>query len=327
MTLNNALRAGFYRTMALSRAFDNRLIEIYSIGKSPIFMFGGGPLPGELHSSNGQEPVGAGVCAALGPDDMITADHRPHHIAVARGVNLARMAAELQGKKSGLSGGRGGHMHIYDSAVNFSASAIIAEGLAPAAGMALARRMQGRPGVGVGFIGDGAANQGAVHEILNLAALHKLPFIMVIQDNKWAVTTHKSASTSIERNSDRAASYGIAGEFVAGNDVEDIYAAACRAVERARAGEGPTLLEIETVRLTGHFAGDPGAYLSPQQRKYQVDYIPLYRNKLLDAGVLTTESAEQIDADVAREIDAAFAAAADSPYPEPSEAMSCVFAD
>jgi pyruvate dehydrogenase E1 component alpha subunit len=312
--------------MKLSRAFDDRLIEIYGIGKTPIFMFSGGPLPGELHSSNGQEPVGAGVCAALSPDDMITADHRPHHIAVARGVDLARMAAELQGKKSGLSGGRGGHMHIYDSAVNFSASAIIAEGLAPAAGMALARRMQGRPGVGVGFIGDGAANQGAVHEILNLAALHKLPFIMVIQDNKWAVTTHKSTSTSIERNSDRAASYGIVGEFVAGNDVEKIYEAACRAVARARAGEGPTLLEIETVRLTGHFAGDPGAYLSPEQRKYQVDCIPLYRHMLIESGVLTAEAAERIDADVAAQIDDAFAEAASSPYPDPAEAMNCVFA-
>lgn len=327
MTLTNSLRENFYRTMVLSRAFDDKLIEIYGIGKTPIFMFSGGPLPGELHSSNGQEPVGAGVCAALSADDMITADHRPHHIAVARGVNLARMAAELTGKKMGLSGGRGGHMHIYDASVNFSASALIAEGLAPAAGMALARRMQGKPGVGVGFIGDGAANQGAVHEILNLAALHKLPFILVIQDNKWAVTTHKSVSTSVERNSDRAASYGIVGEFVAGNHVERIYEAACRAVARARAGEGPTLLEIETVRLTGHFAGDPGAYLSAEQRKYQVDCIPLYRSELIEAGVLTANQAATIDAAALREVEAAFAIAADSPYPEPAEAMNCVFAN
>ena len=137
MTIPTNIRRSMYETMVRSRFLDDSLTEQYWIGKRPVFAFGAGPLPGELHTSHGQEPVGAGVCAALSDDDMITTGHRPHHIAVARNVDLKKMAAELFGKKAGLSGGRGGHMHLYDKSVNFSSSGIIAEGLGPAAGMAL----------------------------------------------------------------------------------------------------------------------------------------------------------------------------------------------
>ena len=181
MALTAELRRSFYEKMWLSRAFDDAMIALYWEGKLPIFAFGAGPLPGELHCSNGAEPVGAGVCGALSADVMITADHRPHHVAVCRGVDLDRMSAELLGKKPGLSQGKGGHMHIYDPAVNFASSGIIAEGMAPAAGMALARRLQKRPGIAVTFLGEGAANQGAFHEVLNMVGLWKLLYAAVVR--------------------------------------------------------------------------------------------------------------------------------------------------
>ena len=324
MALTPELRRGFYEKMWLSRAFDDAMIALYWEGKLPIFAFGAGPLPGELHCSNGAEPVGAGVCGALDADDMITADHRPHHVAVCRGVDLDRMSAELLGKKPGLSQGKGGHMHIYDPAVNFASSGIIAEGMAPAAGMALARRLQKRPGIAVTFLGEGAANQGAFHEVLNMVGLWKLPVITVVQDNEWGVSTAKSESTAVERNSDRAAGYGMAGEYVASNDPDDIHEAACRAVERARAGKGGTILELKTARLQGHFMGDQQAYI-PEQMK-QVDPLPLYRAKLVKGGVLTEDQADAIEAAAKARMEKAMQFAKEAPYPEPHEAFDHVFA-
>jgi TPP-dependent pyruvate/acetoin dehydrogenase alpha subunit len=319
-------RLAMLELMLRSRAFDDALTEQYWVGKSPIFAFGKGPLPGELHTSHGQEPVGAAVAAALTPEDMITVGHRPHHIAVARGVDLKRMAAELFGKAPGLSGGRGGHMHIYDRSCNFSSSGIIGEGLGPAAGMALARRMQGKPGIAVSVIGDGAVNQGAFHEVMNLVGLHKLPFICVIEDNKYGVTTHKSASTAIERNSDRAPLYAMTGESVTGNDPDAILAAMQRAVTRARAGDGGTILEVETARLSGHFMGDPAAYITTERKPYQSDPIPRYRDKLIAEKVLSEERYEQVKAATKAEVAEAIRFALDAPYPAPEQALEHVFA-
>lgn len=324
MALTAELRRSFYEKMWLSRAFDDAMIALYWEGKLPIFAFGAGPLPGELHCSNGAEPVGAGVCGALSADDMITADHRPHHVAVCRGVDLDRMSAELLGKKPGLSQGKGGHMHIYDPAVNFASSGIIAEGMAPAAGMALARRLQKKPGIAVTFLGEGAANQGAFHEVLNMVGLWKLPVITVVQDNEWGVSTAKSESTAIERNSDRAASYGLAGEYVASNDPDDIYEATVRAVERARSGKGGTILELKTARLQGHFMGDQQAYI-PEQMK-QVDPLPLYRAKLVKLGVLSEADADGIEAAAKARMEKAMTFAKEAPYPDASEAFDHVFA-
>ncbi len=327
MSLTSDVRRKMYEVMVRSRAFDDRLTEQYWIDKKPIFAFGAGPLPGELHTSHGQEPVGAGVCAALLADDMITTGHRPHHIAVARGVDLKSLTAEIFGRKTGLSGGRGGHMHIYDKRVNFSSSGIIAEGLGPAAGMALARKMQGKPGIGISFIGEGAVNQGAFHEVMNIVGVFKLPFICVIEDNKYAVTTHKSASTATERNSDRATCYGMTGEFVSGNDPDLIYAAAERAVTRARTGGGGTILEVETARLLGHFMGDPGGYITGERKLYQVDPIPIYRRRLIDENILTEATASALELAVNTEVNEAMRFAAESPFPDPIDALNCTFAD
>lgn len=326
MALDAETRIGFYRGLLLSRAVDDALVEQYWVGKSPIFSFAAGPLPGELHSSRGQEPVGVGVCAALSADDFITTGHRPHHVAVARGVDAKRMVAEIMGKATGLSGGVGGHMHLYDPAVRFSSSGIIAEGMGPVAGMALARKMQGLPGIGVTFIGNAAVQQGAFHEVLNIVSLYKIPYICVIEDNKWGVTTDRAEATIVERDVIRAESYGMVGEFVSGNDVEAIYEAAQRAVTRAREDNKATLLEVETVRLDGHFIGDPASYIKGERKAYQIDPIPLYRDRLIAEGVLDEAADARIVAETAAEAREAIRFGLESPYPETAAAFAHVFA-
>lgn len=326
MALNQSVQRWMYELMLESRYFDDAIFAAYFEGKNPVFNMAKGPVPGEMHQSFGQEPCAVGVVAHLGPDDVVGAAHRPHHVAIARGVNLPRMAAELFGKKTGLSGGRGGHMHLYDRSVNFFCSGIIAEGLGPAAGTALARKIQGLPGVAVAYIGEAAANQGAFHEVMNMASLWKLPFICVIEDNKYGVSVPKRLSTAVERNPDRGAAYGCFGEYVEGNDPDKIYAAAAIAVARARAGEGPTILELETERLHGHFIGDPALYRSDAERGAQQDPIPAYRRRLLEAGALDDAAAVALEAAVKARVSAAITFARDSPYPEPASALDRLYA-
>jgi pyruvate dehydrogenase E1 component alpha subunit len=286
-----------------------------------------GPIPGEMHLSDGQEPCAVGVCAHLQAQDTVTATHRPHHIAIAKGVNLDEMAAEIFGRRTGLSGGRGGHMHLFDARVSFCCSGIIAAGMGPAVGAALAAKLRGSRNVAVAFIGEGAANQGAFHESLNLAALWKVPAIFVIEDNAWSISVSKRSSTAIERNSDRAAAYGIAGLHVAGNDPDAIYAAAGEAIERARYGGGPSLIEIETWRLEGHFMGDAEGYRPAGEvdRLKSIDPIVRYRRRLLDSGL----PASELDAEEAaarQAVESAIRFARKSAAPQAEEAYQHVFA-
>lgn len=318
-------RIWMYEAMLKSRLFDDALFEAYWEGKKPVFHMGKGPLPGEMHQSFGQEPTAVGVCAHLGPDDAVGAGHRPHHVAIARGVNLKRMAAEVFGKKTGLSGGRGGHMHLYDNSVNFFCSGIIAEGMGPGAGIALARKMQKKPGIAVAYNGDGAVNQGAFHEVMNMAALWKLPFVCVIEDNNYAVSVTTKESTVVPAWK-RAAGYDCPGEYVKGNDPDLIFEAAARAVQHAREGKGPSILEIETERLHGHFIGDSAGYRSKDEVAGQKDPIPLYRKRLLDEKVLTSADMETLEANVKKEVDAAIKFARESEYPAPTEALDRVYA-
>jgi TPP-dependent pyruvate/acetoin dehydrogenase alpha subunit len=318
-------RIWMYATMLKSRLFDDAVFEAYWEGKKPVFHMGKGPLPGEMHQSFGQEPTAVGVVAHLGPDDAVGAGHRPHHVAIARGVNLERMAAELFGKKTGLSGGRGGHMHLYDNKVNFFCSGIIAEGMGPGAGIALARKLQKKPGIAVAYNGDGAVNQGAFHEVMNMAALWKLPFVCVIEDNKYAVSVTTQESTVVPAWK-RAAGYNCPGEYVQGNDPDLIFEAASRAVQHARDGKGPAILEIETERLHGHFIGDSAGYRSKDEVAGQKDPIPLYRKRLLDEKVSSGTDMESLEAKVKKEVDEAIQFGRDSEYPAPNEALERVFA-
>lgn len=317
-----------YRMMVTSRKFEEAIETIYMEGKTPAFNMADGPIPGEMHLSNGQEPVAAGVCAHLNADDVVTATHRPHHQAIAKGVNLERMAAEIFGKQSGLSGGRGGHMHIFDADVNFACSGIIAQGMGPAVGAALSRKMQNKPGVAVAFVGEGAVNQGGWHEAMNLASLWKVPFVCVVEDNAWGISVSKEASTSISNISERAAAYGIPGVHIKDNDPYAIYEAAGNAVARARAGEGPSLLVVDTYRLAGHFMGDAEGY-RPEGEKdalFAKDPIPAMRAKMVADGSASENELESIESDALAAVNAAIKYARDSKDPSPEDALTKVFA-
>jgi TPP-dependent pyruvate/acetoin dehydrogenase alpha subunit len=320
-------RKKMYADMVTSRAFEEALKPAYLEGKQPVFNMANGPIPGEMHLSDGQEPCAAGVCAHLDAGDTVTATHRPHHVAIAKGVNLDEMAAEIFGRRTGLSGGRGGHMHLFDARVNFCCSGIIAQGMGPAVGAALAAKLRGSRAVAVAFIGEGAANQGAFHEALNLAAVWRVPAIFVIEDNAWGISVSKRASTAVERNSHRAAAYGIPGTHVADNDPDEVYDAAGEAVARARDGGGPSLIEIETCRLEGHFMGDAQGYRPPGEldRLKAIDPIARYRRRLIEAGV-SAEALSAIEEEARRKVQDAVAFARRSPAPAAEEALHHVFA-
>jgi len=328
MKPSNETQREMYRNMVTSRKFEEAIAKIYFEGKTPAFNMAAGPIPGEMHLSDGQEPVAIGVCAHLNADDVVTATHRPHHQAIAKGVDLKKMAAEIFGKKTGLSGGRGGHMHLFDPNVNFACAGIIAQGMGPAVGAALSRKMQGKPGVAVAFVGEGAVNQGGWHEAMNLAAVWNLPFVCVIEDNAWGISVAKAAATAVADNAERAAAYGIPGKRVEGNDPYEIYEVAGEAIARARAGEGPSLLEIETYRLAGHFIGDAEGY-RPEGEKdalFAKDPMPLMRAKMLADAVATEAELDAIESQSEAIVEAAIQYARESENPAPQDALTAVFA-
>jgi len=266
------------------------------------------------------------VCAHLRTDDALTATHRPHHLAIAHGMDLRAMAAEIFGRVDGLGRGRGGHMHLFDPATHFSCSGIIAEGYPPALGMAFAFQRAGSDRVAVAVTGEGAANQGAFHESLNLAALWNLPVVFVVEDNDWGISVPRSASTAVPSNADRAAGYGIPGERIEDNDVDAVWEAAGRAVARARAGEGPSLLEVHTLRLWGHFEGDAQGYRPELAELPSRDPIPAYESRLREAGVLDDDAVAAARDDARTRVEEAVAFAKASPVPDPATARSYVFA-
>ena len=324
--MDDKTRLDLYRVMVLSRTYEEAILREYHADKKPAFDIGAGLVPGEMHLSAGQEPVAAGVCAHLRGDDAVTASHRPHHVAIAHGVDLDKMTAEIFGREGGLGHGRGGHMHLFDPHVHFSCSGIIAEGLPPALGQAFAFKRAGSDRVAVAFTGEGAANQGAFHESLNLAALWKLPVVFVVEDNDWAISVPRDVSTAIPSNADRATGYGIPGERIDDNDVEAIYAAAGTAVGRARAGEGPTLVEIHTLRLWGHFEGDPQAYRPELADVPGQDPIPAYEQRLTQDGVLDADAAKAIKDEASDRVEKAISFAKSSPVPAPETALDYLFA-
>jgi TPP-dependent pyruvate/acetoin dehydrogenase alpha subunit len=260
--VDNKMSLDFYKKMVRIRTYEEAIRRDYHADKTPAWDIGAGLIPGEMHLSAGQEPVAAGLCANLRDSDAITAPHRSHHLALAKGVSMNAMTAEIFGRTTGLGKGKGGHMHLFDPSQHFSCSGIIAEGIPVAVGQAFAFKHRGTDNVAVAVAGEGA-----FHEALNLASLWKLPVVFVIEDNDWAISVPRDHSTSIPNNATRAAAYGMPGERVEGNDVEAMYQASKRAVDRARAGDGPSLLEIHTVRLWGHFEGDAQAYRGDELAK------------------------------------------------------------
>lgn len=315
-----------YKTMVKSRYFEDTMEQVYTEGKSP-FNIGAGTVPGEMHLSTGQEPAAVGICAHLRDDDTVTSPHRPHHHAIAKGVDLKRMTAEMFGKTSGLGKGKGGHMHLFDPAVKFSCSGIVASGMPHAVGAILAARKKGSDAIAVTFIGEGATNAGVFHESINLAALWKLPLIVVVEDNQYGISVSKDAATPVESNDMRAPAYGIVGEKVVDNDPIAMYEASERAVKRARNGEGPTIIEIETYRYLGHFQGDAELYRPEGETEglRAKDSIDKLKNYLLENGVYTEQELEENERHVKDEVDEAYQFARDSEYPEPQHALEDVF--
>lgn len=325
--LTDVGRRDLLDTMVLIRTYEEAIRREYYADKKPAFDIGAGLVPGEMHLSAGQEPVAAGVCAHLTEDDAVTATHRPHHLAIAHGVPLDAMTAEIFGRETGLGHGRGGHMHLFDPARHFSCSGIIAEGLPPALGQAFAFKRQGNNRVAVAVTGEGAANQGAFHESLNLAAVWNLPVIFVVEDNDWGISVPRAHATSVASNAERAAGYGMPGVRVEDNSVEAVYAAAGAAIARARSGGGPTLIEVHTLRLWGHFEGDAEGYRTDLATVPERDPIPIYRDTLIGSGALTAEQYAAMQASAADRVEEAIAYAKNSPTPDPLGHLNYVFTE
>jgi TPP-dependent pyruvate/acetoin dehydrogenase alpha subunit len=325
---DDAVLREMHRQMVRSRIFEETLVEVYMEGKTPAFDIAAGPVPGEMHLSAGQEPVAAGVCAHLRPTDAVTATHRPHHQALAHGVDMKRMAAEIFGRQTGLGHGKGGHMHLFSKEPAFGCSGIVGEGIPTAVGHALAFKKMGRDDIAVAFFGEGAANQGAFHESLNLAALWDLGVVFVCEDNAWAISVAKEKATAIANNSDRAAAYGIPGVLIPDNDPVAVYEAAGEAVARARRGAGPSLIEVKTDRLLGHFQGDAQAYRTAEQiaELERRDAIRAYEARLAESGVLNADQAAEVWASCRAEVEEAIAFARSSPEPAAESALEHVFA-
>jgi TPP-dependent pyruvate/acetoin dehydrogenase alpha subunit len=304
--------------MRLIRRFEERVNELYLQGR----------IPSTLHLYIGQEAVATGICANLRDSDYVLSTHRPHGHSLAKGVAPRAIMAELFGKVTGCCRAKGGSMHVGDIDVGvLPAIAIVGGNIPIASGVGLATKMQGAGNVAVAFFGDGAANEGAWHEGMNIAAIWDLPVVFVCENNLYAASTPFSVAFKIEHVADRAAAYGMPGVVVDGNDVLAVYQAGQEAIERARRGEGPTLIECKTYRLCGHSRSDPRTYRSREEEEEwsECDPLPRYRRWLQDQAVQTGEQLDGIDEAVEGTIDEAIEFADQSPPPELSELYQDVF--
>ncbi len=284
---------------------------------------------GSVHPYIGMEAIAVGVCAALGKDDYITSTHRGHGHCVAKGLDLKLMMAEIIGREDGYCRGRGGSMHI--TAIDegmLGADAIVAGSSAIAVGAAHGLRLKGHDGVVVCFFGDGASNQGILHEACNLGAVLDAPVVFVCENNEWAISTPAAASTRIENIADRAAGYGFPGVIVDGNDVLAVRAVTATAVARARAGEGPTLLEAKSYRITSHSAATKTDLRPPEELDAwrARDPILSFSRYLNTEGGVAAERLEQIEEEARTDVEAAVEFALASPRPEPESALEDVYA-
>ena len=308
-----------YRRMVQIRHFEDRI----------YYLFLQGLMPGTIHLYQGEEAVAVGVCSNLRRDDIITSTHRPHGHALAKGVSIKSIMAELFAKSTGCCKGKGGSMHVGNIEVGAIPSiAIVGGGIPVATGAALAFKMKKTDQVAACFFGDGASNEGAFHEAINMGALWKLPAIYVCENNLYGASTHVSKVMKLKNVADRAAAYGIPGEVVDGNDVIEVHSAVKGAVDRARKGNGPTLIECKTYRRGGHSRSDGCHYRDKGEEKEWLakDPIPRIKNKLLEMSLLTEESIAMIEEEVEKELDQAVKYAQDSPSPKPEDALQDVLA-
>ncbi len=308
-----------YRSMVLIRRFEESANELYMQGR----------IPSTLHLYIGQEAVAAGVSALLRTDDYVVSTHRPHGHALAKGVAARLIMAELFGKATGACKGKGGSMHIGDMAVGMLPAIAIVGGNAPiAAGLALANKMLKTDRVAVCYFGDGATNEGDWHEAINCAALWDLPVIFVCENNLYAASTPFKTAFKINNIAQRASAYGLPGVTVDGNAVLAVYNTSKEAIERARRGEGATLIECQTYRQCGHSRSDPRTYRSRQEEEEWKARDPIvnFRMFLLSQGYASADQLRSVEGEVEAEIQEAIAFADASPEPVADDVLTDVFA-
>jgi acetoin:2,6-dichlorophenolindophenol oxidoreductase subunit alpha len=326
MDLGKDLLLDMYRTMTRIRLFESKVRDLALANE----------IPGFVHVSIGEEASAAGTCAALRATDRITSTHRGHGHLIAKGGRVDRMMAEIFGKRTGYCKGKGGSMHIVDFSLGIlGANGIVGAGLPIATGSALASVIAGRDEVTACFFGDGASNEGTFHESLNLAAVWKLPVVFVCENNGFGEFTPMGTVTSVKDIAVRAQAYGIPGHIADGNDVLEVYRYASEAVARARAGEGPTLIECKTYRWEGHVVGEQaflgsGAYRSEDEINEWKKRCPLIRFEQFAAesnGLISAAELQAIKADTEKELDEAIRFARESPLPSADEVMDDIFQD
>lgn len=311
----------WYETMYRMRRFEEEVFEFYKQGL----------MPGLAHLYIGEEAVATGVCAALNDSDFIGSTHRGHGHLLARGADIKRMMAEILGKVDGYCRGKGGSMHIMamDKGI-LGANGIVGGGIPIATGAAYMAKYKNTGQVAVSFFGDGASNEGTFHESINMAAAWDLPVIYVLENNLYGISVDIRDVTNTPNVADRAVGYGIPGVIVDGMDVTEVYGAAKAAIERARSGAGPTLIECKTYRWQGHHVGDPATYRKRKSETEKEDWMAKCPIDCLKAEMLSTKKAkasdfEAIETAVDKEIEEAVNFAKESPYPDVSEVFDDIY--
>ena len=321
MTLTTEKQLEMLRSMQIIRRFEERASDDYQAGA----------IYGVVHCYIGEEAVAVGICSALNRDDQIISTHRGHGHCLAKGADLNRMMAELYGRQAGYCKGKGGSMHIADFSIGMlGANGIVAGGIPIVTGAGLAAQLEGKGRVAVSFFGDGASNAGPFHESINIAATWKLPMLYVCENNLYSAGTTAAETLALSDVAARATGYGIPGVVVDGNDVMAVYEAAEAAVNRARAGQGPTLIECKTYRWRGHTERPGQEDPRPQdeiETWRQRDPINRFAANLMDQGVLTEEAWEKMDAEILAAIEDAVKFSEESPFPDPDAAVEDVFAE
>lgn len=309
-----------YKKMVLIRKFENSAKKLFEANR----------LPGFLHLYIGEEAVAVGVCSALRVTDQITSTHRGHGHLIAKGGDVKKMMAELFGKVTGYCKGQGGSMHISDYETGIlGANGIVGAGIPIATGAAFAFKYKGKDNVAVSFFGDGASNRGTFHEALNMAAAFKLPVIFVCENNLYGISVDSRWVNAAKDIADRAKGYNMPGVVVDGNDVNAVYEATKEAVERARRGEGPTLIECKTWRHIGHYVGDPDDYRTAEEKAEWMkrDPIPAVASQLISSGYCTQADLDAVSDDIDKLLSEAIAEADAAPYPEASALLEDVYAE
>jgi pyruvate dehydrogenase E1 component alpha subunit len=314
-----SLQHKMLKLMHTIRAFEEKAEELYALGK----------IHGTMHLSIGMEASAVGAVLALKPDDLMLSTHRGHGHCIAKGADIKLMMAEFLGKDCGYCRGRGGSMHIADvSGGNLGANGVVAGGIPMAVGVGIGLKLQKRSQVIMCFFGDGAVNEGAFHESLNMAAIYHLPIVFICENNQYGMSLPIQKAIAIDHISDRAASYGIPGITVDGNDVMAVHQAACQAVERARSDKEPTLIENVTYRWRGHSKSDANRYRTKEEIDLwkAKDPIPRLAAQMVEASLLSEDGNDAIEAEAHREIEEAVIFAESCPEPELSSIEEGVYA-